>query len=157
MDRISLFSSPLFLGFDHFERLVDSLSKADDSYPPYNIEQIGEQGFRITLALAGFRKENIKITLENNQLTIRGKQEPNPNAVYIFRGIATRQFVRTFVLADGVEVKNAEFEDGLLHVNLLRIKHKGNVRTIDISSPSSSKPRQLPAISTNEVSEIEEN
>ena len=157
MDRISLFSSPLFLGFDHFERLVDSLSKADDSYPPYNIEQIGEQGFRITLALAGFKKESIKITLENNQLTIRGKQEPNPNAVYIFRGIATRQFVRTFVLADGVEVKNAEFEDGLLHVNLLRIKHKGNVRTIDISSPSSSKPRQLPAISTSEVPEIEEN
>ena len=152
MDRISLFSSPLFLGFDHFERLVDSLSKADDSYPPYNIEQIGEQGFRITLALAGFKKENINITLENNQLTIRGRQEANPNAVYIFRGIATRQFLRTFVLADGVEVTNAEFEDGLLHVNLLRIKQSGAVKTIRISSPSESSNRikevkaEIPAI-----------
>ena len=152
MDRISLFSSPLFLGFDHFERLVDSLSKADDSYPPYNIEQIGEQGFRITLALAGFKKENINITLENNQLTIRGRQEANPNAVYIFRGIATRQFLRTFVLADGVEVTNAEFENGLLHVNLLRIKQSGAVKTINISSPSENSGRikevkaEIPAI-----------
>ena len=75
MDRLSFFSSPLFLGFDHFERLVDTLSKVDDSYPPYNIEQIGDDGFRITLALAGFRKESISITMDNNQLMIKGKQE----------------------------------------------------------------------------------
>ncbi|MDR3180194.1 MAG: Hsp20 family protein [Holosporaceae bacterium] len=137
MDRLSFFSSPLFLGFDHFERLVDSMSKAqDDSYPPYNIEQIGESGFRITLALAGFRKENIVISLENNQLTIRGKQEADPNAVYIYRGIATRQFIRTFVLADGVEIKNAEFDNGLLHVNLLRIRTKSSIKNIEIMSPS---------------------
>ena len=154
MDRISLFSSPLFLGFDHFERLVDSLSKAqDDAYPPYNIEQIGEQGFRITLALAGFKKENINITVENNQLTIRGKQEQNPQAVYIFRGIATRQFIKTFVLADGIEVKNAEFDNGLLHVNLMRIRNRGSVKTIDISSPSENS---LPEISTRKIAEIEE-
>ena len=154
MDRISLFSSPLFLGFDHFERLVDSLSKAqDDAYPPYNIEQIGEQGFRITLALAGFKKENINITVENNQLTIRGKQEQNPQAVYIFRGIATRQFIKTFVLADGVEVKNAEFDNGLLHINLVRIRNRGSVKTIDISSPLTNS---LSEITTSKVAEIEE-
>lgn len=134
MDRVStLFSSPLFLGFDHFERLIDTISKAqEDSYPPYNIEQIGEYGFRITLALAGFKKENIKISLENNQLTIRGKQEADPDAIYIYRGIATRQFSRTFILADGVEVKGADFIDGLLHVNLLRIPSKSSVRNIEI-------------------------
>jgi HSP20 family molecular chaperone IbpA len=113
------------------------MSKAqDDSYPPYNIEQVGEYGFRITLALAGFRKENIVISLENNQLTIRGKQEADPNAVYIYRGIATRQFIRTFVLADGVEIKDAEFDNGLLHINLLRIRAKSSVRNIEIMSPS---------------------
>ncbi|MDR2158124.1 MAG: Hsp20 family protein [Holosporaceae bacterium] len=134
-DRISLFSSPLFLGFERFERLVDSLSKAqDDSYPPYNIEQIGEHGFRITLALAGFRAESIHISLENNQLTIRGKQETDSKAVYIYRGIATRQFMKTFVLADGVEVKGADFDNGLLHINLIRITNPSSVRVIDINA-----------------------
>ena len=145
MERISLFSSPLFLGFDHFERLIDSLSKAqEDSYPPYNIEQIGKDGFRITLALAGFRQENINISLENNQLTIRGKQEPDRNAVYIYRGIATRQFIKTFILADGVEVKDAEFFDGLLHINLFRISTESTVKTIAINSPK--KVRQVERI-----------
>ena len=135
MDRLSLFNSPLFLGFDHFERLVDTLAKGqDESYPPYNIEQIGECGFRITLALAGFKKENINISLEANQLTVRGKQEPDPNAVYIHRGIATRQFIKSFILADGMEVKNAEFVDGLLHINLFRIRNEKSVRTIEIDS-----------------------
>ncbi|MDR2267878.1 MAG: Hsp20 family protein [Holosporaceae bacterium] len=137
MDRVSFFSSPLFLGFDHFERLVDSMSKGqDDSYPPYNIEQIGETGFRITLALAGFRKEDITISLENNQLTIKGRRESDPQAVYVYRGIATRQFLRTFVLADGVEITNAEFDNGLLHINLIRIKSESMVKNIEISSPA---------------------
>jgi HSP20 family molecular chaperone IbpA len=139
-DRVSLFSSPLFLGFEHFERLIDSLSKAqDDSYPPYNIEQIGEHGFRITLALAGFRKDSIQISVENNQLTIRGKQEANSKSVYIYRGIATRQFIKTFVLADGVEVKDADFNDGLLHINLLRMNNHSSVRMIEINSPNKAK------------------
>jgi HSP20 family molecular chaperone IbpA len=144
-ERVSLFSSPLFLGFDHFERLMDSLSKAqDDSYPPYNIEQIGEYGFRITLALAGFRKESVSISLENNQLTIRGKQESDPNAVYIYRGIAARQFIRTFILADGVNVKDADFDNGLLHINLVRRTNPSSVRVIEINSTSSKKtPPQI--------------
>lgn len=146
MDRLSsLFNSPLFLGFDHFERLVDTISKAQDNYPPYNIEQVGQYGFRITLALAGFDRKNINISLENNQLTIRGHQEDDPDAVYIYRGIATRQFIKTFVLADGVEVKNAEFVNGLLHVNLFRIHNEKDVRTIEIDDPDimSEVPRQI--------------
>ncbi|MDR0631870.1 MAG: Hsp20 family protein [Holosporaceae bacterium] len=149
--RVSLFSSPLFLGFEHFERLVDSLSKGqEDSYPPYNIEQIGEHGFRITLALAGFKKESIQISLENNQLTIRGKQEVDSRAVYIYRGIATRQFIKTFVLADGIEVKDADFDNGLLHVNLLRITNPSSVRVVEINSspPSKALPRQIDKSST---------
>jgi HSP20 family molecular chaperone IbpA len=141
-ERVSLFSSPLFLGFEHFERLIDSISKAqDDSYPPYNIEQIGEHGFRITLALAGFRKESVRISIENNQLTIRGKQEADSRAVYIHRGIATRQFIKTFILADGVEVKGADFENGLLHVNLFRVTNPSSVRIIEINQTS---PRETP-------------
>ena len=133
MNRLSLFDNPLFLGFDHFEQLINSLAKSQDyPYPPYNIEQLEKGGFRITLALAGFRRDSIHITLENNQLTIRGKQEANPKAVYIYRGIATRQFIKTFVLADGVEVIGAEFDNGLLHINLLRAKYESAVRTIPI-------------------------
>ena len=149
MDRLtSLFNSPLFLGFDHFERLVDTMSKAQDNYPPYNIEQIGQYGFRITLALAGFQRKNINISLENNQLTIRGQQENDPDTVYIYRGIATRQFIKTFILADGVEVKNAEFSDGLLHINLLRDHNEKEVRTIEIDEPTviSKMPKQIEEI-----------
>ncbi len=146
MERLSLFNSPLFLGFDHFERLVDTLAKGqEDSYPPYNIEQVGECGFRITLALAGFRKENVNISLEDNQLTIRGRQEADPNAVYIYRGIATRQFIRSFVLADGVEVKNAEFDNGLLHINLFRVRNEKSVRNIEIDSVAD-MPKKIPQI-----------
>lgn len=134
MERLSFFSSPLFLGFDHFERLIDSMSKLDDSYPPYNIEQIANNGFRITLALAGFKKENINISVDNNQLIIKGRQEADKNTVYIYRGIATRQFIKSFVLADGVEVRSAEFDNGLLHLNLLRIKNQSNLKTIEITS-----------------------
>ena len=136
MERISLFSSPLFLGFDHFEQLVDSFSKIDDSYPPYNIEQVVESGYRITLALAGFKRECINITVENSQLTIKGKQKADPNTVYLHRGIATRQFVKSFVLADNIEVKNAEFDNGLLHINLYKLRNENNVKTIEIGVPS---------------------
>ena len=135
MDRLSFFNSPLFLGFDHFERLVDTLSKVDDSYPPYNIEQIGDDGFRITIALAGFRKENISITMDNNHLMIKGKQEADPNVVYLHRGIATRQFIKSFVLADILEVTGADFENGLLHINLRRIRNENSIKKIEISTP----------------------
>ncbi|MDR2645867.1 MAG: Hsp20 family protein, partial [Holosporaceae bacterium] len=121
----------------------------DDSYPPYNIEQIGEHGFRITLALAGFKKESVHISVENNQLTIRGKQESDSRATYIYRGIATRQFIKTFVLADGVEVKGADFDNGLLHVNLQRITNPSSVRIIEINEGTTPKlPQQIENSST---------
>lgn len=148
MDRFSsLFNSPLFLGFDRFERLVDTISKVQDSYPPYNIEQIGEHGFRITLALAGFHRKDISISLENNQLTIKGQQKQESEAVYIYHGIANRQFIKSFVLADGVEVRNAEFVDGLLHINLVRMHNEAEVKTIEIDEPISfTTPRQIEEI-----------
>lgn len=148
MDRFSsLFNSPLFLGFDRFERLVDTISKVQDSYPPYNIEQIGEHGFRITLALAGFHRKDISISLENNLLTIKGQQKQESEAIYIYHGIANRQFIKSFVLADGVEVRNAEFVDGLLHINLVRMHNEAEVKTIEIDEPISfTTPRQIEEI-----------
>lgn len=148
MDRFSsLLNSPLFLGFDRFERLVDTISKVQDSYPPYNIEQIGEHGFRITLALAGFHRKDISISLENNQLTIKGQQKQESEVVYIYHGIANRQFIKSFVLADGVEVRNAKFVDGLLHINLVRMHNEAEVKTIEIDEPISfTTPRQIEEI-----------
>ena len=134
MSRFSAFNSPLMLGFDHLERLVDSVAKASsDGYPPYNIEQIGENGLRITIAVAGFRRADLDIQVEDNQLLIRGKKpEEDAERVFLHRGIAGRQFQRRFVLAEGIEVSDAALENGLLHVDLLRTVPETRVRTIDI-------------------------
>lgn len=131
--RLSLFDSPLFLGFDHFERTVDRLKKTSDGYPPYNIEQIGENGLRITLAVAGFTMEGLDVELENNQLTIRGKQNDDEDRMYLHRGIAARQFQRSFVLADGIEVTGASMDNGLLHIDMKRILPEVQVQKIKIS------------------------
>lgn len=123
------------LGFDHFERLVDRLSKVStESYPPYNIEQVGANGFRITLALAGFDTENLDVELEENQLTIKGTKTEEENRNYIYRGIATRQFTKTFILAEGIKVVGAEFKAGLLHINLMRPKSSSNAQKINIAN-----------------------
>ena len=134
MSRFSALNSPLLLGFDHLERLVDSVAKASsDGYPPYNIEQIGENGLRITIAVAGFRRADLDIQVEDNQLLIRGKKpEEDAERVFLHRGIAGRQFQRRFVLAEGIEVSDAALENGLLHVDLLRTVPETRVRTIDI-------------------------
>lgn len=129
-----LFNSPLFLGFDRFERLLDGLAKVEDSYPPYNIEVIGEDGFRITMALAGFKEKDLSVSLEENKLVIRGKQEETGDRVYLHRGLAARRFIKTFVLADNVEVKEAVFEDGLLYINLERIKPVSEPRIIRVQT-----------------------
>lgn len=135
MSRVSFLNNPLFLGFDRFERLVDHLSRThDDTYPPYNIEQVGECGLRITIALAGFAKENIKVTLEDKKLVIRGKQIEQHNKVYIYKGIATRQFTKTFVLADEIKIVNAEFYNGMLYINLINMKEPEDVTEIPIES-----------------------
>lgn len=133
MARLSGFNSPLLLGFDHFERILDRVSKSSaEGYPPYNIERIGENGLCITLAVAGFSTEELSVTLEDNQLIIRGKQEDDRERAYLYRGIAARQFQRTFVLAEGIEVAGATLEDGLLHVDVTKPLPASKTRTIEI-------------------------
>jgi len=133
MSRLSLFNSPLLLGFDQFERTLDRVAKAGaEGYPPYNIEQIGDDSLRITLAVAGFALEELDIQLEDNQLTVRGRQKDDPNRVYLYRGIAARQFQRSFVLAEGIEVAGASLDNGLLCIELKRPKVVTQVRTVPI-------------------------
>lgn len=135
--RTILFDSPFLLGFDHTRALIDRAAKAAaESYPPYNVEQRGDAGVRITLAVAGFASDDLAITLEGRQLTIAGKRDDagkDPQA-FLHRGIAARGFVRSFVLADGLEVEDARLEHGLLHVDLIRPKDTPAVRRIPISA-----------------------
>ena len=138
MSRLTLFNSPLLLGFEHFERALDRVSKVSgDGYPPYNIEQLGDGSLRITLAVAGFTMNDLNLTVEDNQLVVRGKQADDGSRVYLHRGIAARQFQRSFVLAEGIEVSGAWLDNGLLHVDLVRPAIEARVRTIEIRGPQS--------------------
>ncbi len=132
--RLTLFDSPLFLGFDEIEKTFDRLRKSGaEGYPPYNIEQTGEAGLRITLAVAGFTMDDLDVEIDSNQLTIRGKQTDDAERVYLHRGIASRQFQRSFVLADGIEVKGASLNNGLLHIDLERVVPESKARKIEIT------------------------
>jgi HSP20 family molecular chaperone IbpA len=135
MTKMTLGAHPFLLGFDQLERLVERTAKSgNDGFPPYNIEQASENRYRITLALAGFREEDLSIRVEDRQLVIRGRQaEDTAERAYLHRGIATRQFQRSFVLADGVEVSGATMEHGLLHVDLMRSVPETVVQTIKIN------------------------
>lgn len=135
MTKLTLGSHPFLLGFDQLERLVERTAKTgNDGYPPYNIEQNSENAYRITLAVAGFAETDLSITLENRQLVIRGRQAEDDGArVFLHRGIAARQFQRSFVLAEGVEVAGATMEHGLLHVDLHRSVPDAVVQTIKIT------------------------
>jgi HSP20 family molecular chaperone IbpA len=134
MTRLSLFDSPLFLGFDDFEKTIDRMRKSGaEGYPPYNIEQLGEYGLRITLAVAGFSMDDLDVEIDQNQLTVRGKQTEDRQCIYLHRGIASRQFQRAFVLADGIEVVGADLDNGLLHINLERVIPESNAVKIKIS------------------------
>ncbi len=144
MSRQSYFSSPLLLGFDEIERLLDRVNKtAHDGYPPYNIEQIGSDRLRITLAVAGFDRDGLQVTVEDSQLVIRGKQGEDPEKVYLHRGIATRQFQRAFVLAEGIEVVGAGLDNGLLTIELKRLKPETIVRNVEIKAAAKSGERQV--------------
>jgi HSP20 family molecular chaperone IbpA len=134
MTKLALGSHPFLLGFEQLERLVERTAKTDSAgYPPYNIEQTSETGYRITLAVAGFAESDLSITLEDKQLVVRGRQtDDTEGRVFLHRGIAARQFQRSFVLADGVEVTGAAMENGLLHVDLRRAVPETVVRTIEI-------------------------
>jgi HSP20 family molecular chaperone IbpA len=136
------FNSPLMLGFDHLERLLYQVSKSSgDGYPPYNIEQVGDDGLRITLAVAGFGIDDLSVSLESNQLVIRGKKRKEDRArVFLHRGIAMRQFQRSFVIAEGIEIVGASLDSGLLHIDLRRELSETLVRTIKIATGDPGKP-----------------
>jgi HSP20 family molecular chaperone IbpA len=129
---MSMFNSPLLLGFDQLERTLDRLAKNAEGYPPYNIEKIGEDGLRITLAVAGFAIADLVIELVENQLSVRGKQADDSDRVFLHRGIAARQFQRAFMLADGIEVIGAQLDNGLLAIDLTRPVAEPRMRTIRI-------------------------
>lgn len=133
MTRVLAFGSPYLLGFDHFERLADRLAKAGaEGYPPYNIEQTGDDVFQITLAVAGFTPADLAVTVEENQLVIRGKQTDDSARSYLHRGIAARQFQRAFVLADGMDVSGADLENGLLTIRMTRKRPEARTKIIPI-------------------------
>ncbi|HUS98219.1 MAG TPA: Hsp20 family protein [Hyphomicrobiaceae bacterium] len=145
MSRMSLLSSPLLLGFEEIERLIDRAGKSGgDSYPPYNIERLrpadgNAEMLRITLAVAGFSETDLDITIEDNQLVIRGKQTDEAEREYLHRGIAARQFQRTFVLAEGIEVRSAALKNGLLLLDLIRHEPERQVRKIQIGGNTASR------------------
>src|ERR1051326_755579 len=138
MSRVPSLSSPFLLGFDEIERALDRVSKAADGYPPYNIERLPRDGgnperLRITLAVAGFTREQLEVSVEESQLVIRGRQQDDKARQYLHRGIAARQFQRTFVLADGMEVLGADLKNGLLAVDLARPGPEKIVKSIKIA------------------------
>jgi len=135
MNRHTSFGSPYLLGFEHLERLLERTARtAGDSYPPYNIEELEDGGIRITLAVAGFAQEELSVSEEDRQLVVRGRQAEANGKTFLHRGIAARQFLRSFVLADGIEVSSAALENGLLTIDLARRPVQPNVRVIDIST-----------------------
>lgn len=147
MARLSLFNSPFLLGFDDLERALDRVAKSSsDGYPPYNIERIGEDNLRITLAVAGFSREELSVTVEDTQLVIRGRQNDDPTREFLHRGIAARQFQRSFVLAEGIEIVGAEVDNGLLHIDLKRPVPAAQSRTIEIRSKEGARRPNLKSI-----------
>ena len=138
MSRVPSLSSPFLLGFDEIERVLDRVSKAADGYPPYNIERVtrGDKNpecLRITLAVAGFTRDQLDVTVEESQLVIRGRQQDDKTRQYLHRGIAARQFQRTFVLAEGMLVLGADLKNGLLSIDLARPEPERIVKTIAIN------------------------
>ena len=138
MSRLPSLSSPFLLGFDEIERVLDRVAKGADGYPPYNIERVARDAqsperLRITLAVAGFTRDQLDVTIEESQLLIRGRQQNDKSRHYLHRGIAARQFQRTFVLAEGMEVLAAELKNGLLSIDLARPEPERIVKTISIN------------------------
>ncbi len=140
MTRNMAFNSPFLLGFEHLERLLERTAKtAGDGYPPYNIEDAGDDGLKITLAVAGFASDELAVTVEDKQLVIRGKQTESTDRTFLHRGIAARQFQRAFVLAEGIEVTGAELQNGLLSIELSRPRAETLTRTIQIRTKPNGK------------------
>lgn len=150
MSRLTSFNHPLLLGFDHFERILDRVSKTSaEGYPPYNIEQVGDSHLRITLAVAGFAMDDLNVSVEDNQLVVRGhNSEDESGRIFLHRGIASRQFQRSFVLAEGIDIVGAVLDNGLLHIDLERQVSEPEVRTIKIENAGAAKktPRRTKTI-----------
>jgi HSP20 family molecular chaperone IbpA len=139
MSRVPSLSSPFLLGFDQIERVLDRVAKAADGYPPYNIERLAcdaqkPERLRITLAVAGFARDQLEVSIEESQLVIRGRQQDDKSRQYLHRGIAARQFQRTFVLAEGMEVLGADLKNGLLEIDLARPEPERLVKKVSITS-----------------------
>ena len=139
MSRVPSLSSPFLLGFDEIERVLDRVAKAADGYPPYNIERLARDAqkperLRITLAVAGFTRDQLEVSIEENQLVIRGRQPDDKSRQYLHRGIAARQFQRTFVLAEGMEVLGADLKNGLLEIDLARPEPERLVKKVSITN-----------------------
>ena len=139
MSRVPSLSSPFLLGFDEIERVLDRVAKGADGYPPYNIERLARDAqkperLRITLAVAGFTRDQLEVTIEENQLVIRGRQQDDKSRHYLHRGIAARQFQRTFVLAEGMEVLGADLKNGLLEIDLARPEPERLVKKVSITN-----------------------
>ncbi len=135
MNKHTTFGSPYLLGFEHLERLLERTARnAGDAYPPYNIEAFEDGGIRITLAVAGFSSEELSVTEEDRQLVVRGRQAEADGKTFLHRGIAARQFLRSFVLADGIEVGTAALENGLLKIDLARRHVQPSVRVVEIKT-----------------------
>ncbi|MBJ3785702.1 Hsp20 family protein [Devosia sediminis] len=138
MTRISVFSAPFLLGFDSFEERIDRLARSAEGYPPYNIERStggdGAERFMISIAVAGFARSDLDVSVEDNQLMVRGRQADDPAREFLHRGIAARQFQRSFLLADGMEVKDATLGHGMLVIALERPRAPKIARQIDIRS-----------------------
>src|SRR5918995_5918919 len=139
MSRVPSLSSPFLIGFDEIERALDRVSKAADGYPPYNIERLARderrpERLRITLAVAGFTHEQLEVTVEHSQLVIRGRQQDDKSRHYLHRGIAARQFQRTFVLAEGMQVMGADLKNGLLEIDLVRPEPERLVKKVSITN-----------------------
>ena len=145
MNRHATFASPYLLGFDHLERLLERTARnAGDSYPPYNIEAFDDGSLRITLAVAGFSKDELSVTEEDRQLVVRGKQAEADGKTFLHRGIAARQFLRSFVLAEGIEVVGCSLDNGLLNIDLTRPMPEPKVRTIKIEQPKKAAGGAMP-------------
>lgn len=139
MPNINSFNNPFMLGFEEFENMLLQISKGSENFPPYNIEQLDEEYLRLTLAVAGYKEQDLEVSMEENQLTIRGKQFNDPNRHFIHKGISSRSFIKSFVLADGLEIKGAILEDGLLKIDFKRKIKQKNIQKIAIKTQQSSQ------------------
>lgn len=136
MPNLTPFNNPFLVGFDELEQLLCRVAKGADSFPPYNVEQLDATTFQITMAVAGYSKEDLALSQEDNQLVIRGHQEPDPNRHYLHQGIAARSFIKSFVLADGMEIKEVFLDNGLLTITLQKPQKQPHIKKIQITQKS---------------------